>query len=170
MKIRSGFVSNSSSSSYVIAFVTKPDSWGHLWERMFPEGDMYLEDWGRKVSTPDLARNVYELILAQGTPATKKEIAAFVRGIGDLDSGYRSPPINEDYATNEAYEKAHKAHWDSWQREVAQNEKAIVNNFWKANKGSYILCCTFSDHNSLDIFLHNGEGLSHFPHLFLSQH
>jgi len=168
MKIRTGFVSNSSSASYIIAFDRKPNTVGELWDVMFPDGATRVKEFGRTVSTIDLATHMFERIHSQKRSATIKSMLGYAYG---MHHDWRiDGPREEDYATTAEFEEARRAFWDKRHKEERREEKKSVDKFRKENKGKFIVCCTFSDHDSIEIFLHNGEGLDHLPHIFISKH
>ena len=80
MKIRKGFVSNSSSSSFIIGFARKPTSAEELHSWMFPDGTVSIAPYGDNGLTSNRAAEiVYNDILKQD-PLTHAEIAEDAAG------------------------------------------------------------------------------------------
>lgn len=79
MKSRSGFVSNSSSSSFIIGFDTKPKSAAELCELLF--GDMdFVQYYDRAYSTTDIANVIFNDLKGQRTASVKKIIETVASG------------------------------------------------------------------------------------------
>ena len=73
MKIRLGFVSNSSSSSFIVSFHTSPESVEEVRKQMF--GDKSAKDiWTDEVTIGSITKQVFKDIQQAGKPANKKEI------------------------------------------------------------------------------------------------
>jgi len=81
MKIRTGFVSNSSSSSFLVGFKNKPKTRDELRDLMFSdlEGDVIVYDYS--LSIDHIVRRVFS-DLKDKPPMTKDQI------IEEIDSGY----------------------------------------------------------------------------------
>jgi hypothetical protein len=61
MKIRNGFVSNSSSSSFVVAFPRKPETVEEIYNLLFGKGFLLKEPYGMKgVTVEDICKRIYE--------------------------------------------------------------------------------------------------------------
>lgn len=71
MKSRSGFVSNSSSSSFIIGFETKPKSAAELCNLLF--GDMdFVQYYDKAFSTSDIANTIFNDLKGVRTASAKK--------------------------------------------------------------------------------------------------
>ena len=90
MKIRSGFVSNSSSSSFIVAFPKKPKSKNELSEMMFP-GDPHgvvpnpwksLDEYDPGLTNPSVVEQVFSDLTSQKKKVSTKEL------IDELSSRY----------------------------------------------------------------------------------
>lgn len=178
MKIRNGFVSNSSSSSFVVALPHKPESAEDLKQMMFGKQDwhyagIYYET--QDVSTKDIADSVFSSISKK---ATKKEIYESIRSgwfefyiHPDILPGMYNPHEETrelDYKKdaekiNLVYEKANKI-----------NDKRaldIANAFIRENKGKFIFVVSYSDNDSPWHSLLEHSGIFHrLPHITTSYH
>lgn len=66
MKIRNGFVSNSSSSSFIVKFPKIPNSVEEIEQMMFGSSyEVFLEGWTQKFKTKDVAKQVFDDMLNQ---------------------------------------------------------------------------------------------------------
>jgi hypothetical protein len=64
MKLRKGFVSNSSSSSFIVVFPKKPDTVEELYDMMFPRGLTELEYYETTLTTKEISKRVLkELVI-----------------------------------------------------------------------------------------------------------
>ena len=59
MKIRQGFVSNSSSSSFIIAFKDVPESAREMLDTLFPGGEAIVKCYDHEMFTTDIAEQVF---------------------------------------------------------------------------------------------------------------
>jgi len=154
MKIRTGFVSNSSSSSFVVAFLHKPKSAKDLKEMMFGKQEWHYSniygDGDKDVSTQRIADSVFADIKRK---ATKKQIFTSI-GNGYFSS-YIIPEIfpgfyqGEDAChlsyQNEDEKKEIERIWKEQEEVNAQRAKAIADAFYAANKDKYIVVLSYAD-------------------------
>lgn len=196
MKTRSGFVSNSSSSSFVVAFKKKPDGKYAVLELLFPEDNEgkvigvknpYGEDG---VDALSAAAIVWDQLKDQ-KPLTKKDIREEI-GSGWFDghpdfNGFRTADvIREEY-----YEKFKKNIYDADADPVwkARHKKAQDKDFkdyaeacdraakdacektYPMFKGKKAYRFTFSDNDgSVFATLEHGDTFRNLPHIRVSHH
>lgn len=189
MKIRTGFVSNSSSSSFILGFDKKPKSAEELSKMMFGA----VEGWqnheyneGVKVLNIDAARSLFEQL---DEPLTQKQaIETIQRGHFDgfPELSYHFPPevkaiedeykkkYNEDiYQGRESKDKEKQKMWNKfhklWQKHLKEQTdtvnkaaKKYFNEELKEKfKGKKMFYVSYSDDSSLGSHMeHSGVLLS----------
>lgn len=83
MKVRMGYVSNSSSSSFVVAFPHKPKDVADLKQMMFGKQEWHYSGWGDSkeadISVQQIAENVFDKI---------KKIATKAEMVASLENGW----------------------------------------------------------------------------------
>lgn len=155
MKFRLGFVSNSSSSSFVIAFHHKPKDAEDVREMLFGKQQWHYtgfsyDDEDTDVSTKVLAENVFSKIKKK---ATKQEILDSIqhgwfdgwKGVfPGHDSSYDEEYHRMDHSAPD-YEKRRDAYWEKQDKENEKRAKDIVKAFRSLNKDKYIVVMSFSD-------------------------
>ncbi len=82
MKIRNGFVSNSSSSSFVVAFPEKPKTEQELRDMMFPPATTEIQpyDFCEAIPVAAIVKQVLKEIQVQGRTASQARIAKCLQG------------------------------------------------------------------------------------------
>ncbi len=165
MKIRRGFVSNSSSSSFIVAFPRKPVDVEDLKEMMFGKQEWHYSSIGEDdVPTLLIARKVFDRM---GEPATSEEVFESIRG-GWFDSylipesypGYASYYNDPEYKAIDnrllgvPKEKQRVLRLDMqreiWGKYIEINDKRaknIADAFCGVSKDNYIVVLRFSDND-----------------------
>ena len=156
MKIRIGFVSNSSSSSFVIAFPHKPKDVADVNKILFGKQEWHYTrlsygDEESDVSTQTLAENVFKKIKKK---ATKQEILDSIQNgwfdeyfslPGHNDTAWDSPEYKALNRSDKDYEKKRDALWEKFSKEDEKRAAAIAEAFRRVNKDKYIVVMEFSD-------------------------
>lgn len=158
MKIRKGFVSNSSSSSFIVAFPTKPKSVEELREMMFGDKQEFHNQWDGDEfwTSQDVAEIVWKDMQEQ-KPKNIKEIAKELRTgwyfEGILDKHFaksRNMKFGSDewHEENNRHEKEMKAASEKKAKEFKDKSKSNIFIFeYSDNDGSL-----FSNMEHGDIF------------------
>jgi hypothetical protein len=190
MKIRNGFVSNSSSSSFIVGFSKIPTSPEALEIEMF--GSRCEINWiDVDVKNSDfIARRVFNDIKT-GTRLTKKKALDVVlegsfpgqppyhfeqdRESDKIEKAYKEETGKDvwddsaDPKIEKLYRKTQKKEWadDSRVRKIAA--KALLEGFWPSVKGKKVFRFEYADDGGEGIFEHSNI-FSRFPHIQISKH
>lgn len=159
MKIRTSFVTNSSSNSYIVAWNKKPSDLESLYEMTgFSENDTMNTEY-RKDQI--LASTVLAFILEN--TAKKNEI----KRARDKNMNYWNP--QDSYIYNLSDEKRR----EYWRLESVLGEvysKQEINKFLKKNKGKHIRVYNFSDSGNIECICHDGIPFKNVEHMVISNH
>lgn len=168
MKERNGFVSNSSSSSFIVGFKTMPRSAQEVEALLFPDGEIYDNQW----PNIDFATTVFNEMNGK-LPMTLTEIC------DELCSGWA---INMD-----DWEKAHKdelnacykdkgmslmgKYIEKERKERDKRAKILAKSWTKQNPGLLYFCFEYSDEGGgyYSVMEHGGL-FSNLPHKVVSKH
>lgn len=185
MKIRTGFVSNSSSSSFVVAFDEIPESAYDLQELLFGDAREW-ECYDEKVPTKTLAQIVWRDIQGQlhKLPYSLEDIAEDMHNLVYWKMFYIEEEIPElpGCFTSKQYRKHY---WEEYkekgperdaarkeeERELSARQEEAAREFLEANKGKVILRFDYSD-NDGTVFstLEHGGIFQNLPHKQISNH
>ena len=156
MKIRTGFVSNSSSSSFVVAFPHKPKDVEDLKKMLFGKQEWHYTGYYSEGDSPtqEIAENVFKKI---GKKATAKDmIESIAHGwfcdfdnfVGILPGCYsrdNDPDFEQiDLKDPKRMEKLEEK-WAAEEKENNKRAKDIVDAFRRMNDDKYIVVMSFSD-------------------------
>lgn len=149
MKIRQGFVSNSSSSNFILAFNEKPKSVDELKNLLFGDKETFgYRDFA--VPTIDIAEAVYDQL---NKPLNLDEI------LHELSSGWLDgvtvdrwddPNLPEMWIKDQNGKEIYNPEYDDYMDHV--KEKELVNaleyfNKWKCPDNQIYFCVSFGDEN-----------------------
>lgn len=196
MKTRAGFVSNSSSSSFLVVFPRRPKSTIDLKKMVYGASEEISKTYSEKekISTDVLAAHMWDQIRNK-KPAGKQEMCAF------LSNGYE---VYEE-AEKEAYSKMVIKPLEHSEREKRKREiinKEDIKKFeeeqlklsrelWKSadiiakrmgkkraeefakkhvKKNSFVCVFEFEDHSDVGCQLEHGDTFRNFPNVTVSHH
>lgn len=166
MKIRNGFVSNSSSSSFVISFHTNPKNVDEVRRQMF--GDQIYHEGH---STLTIAEHVFRQIQEQGK-ATREQVFDSIHngwfgpykglpGYFDMWKTLR----HLDFGTKE-YKEAEKKGDET----NTKHAKAIVDKFMEDNKGRTLFVVEYADDTEWGGMMEHSGIFDNIPHIQTSYH
>lgn len=158
MKFRNGFVSNSSSSSFIVAFANIPSDAKELQKMLF--GDIKVVDiYDYSVSTEQMAKIVFEDMQEDGAviedgEVTKEVNSGWFPGMPDYDYDWKDEKARDEY-----YSECDKA------------AEKLAKKFIEANRGSNIFIFEYCD-NDGPVFstMEHADIFSRLPHLKISKH
>jgi hypothetical protein len=155
MKIRNGFVSNSSSSSFIIAFDEKPDSIEKIQKHL--PSTISISNYGYDLY--EVAKRIFYLINDSSQQG--------INSIYDkMQYGYvfGEPEYDWNRDRNDSnYEKEFERKRNDFYLQKAKD-------FVESNKDKYIVCFSVEDYNDLDAFIESGSCFIKVPHIKISQH
>lgn len=170
MKIRNGFVSNSSSSSFVVAFPEKPTSVEHIREMMFKDEKSFpnpypWDDREKEFSTLKISETVCNDISNQ----TANDIENIVEGFGGwLEGSPENPDVwHREDLTQEEKDKI----WNDWDKSYDKYQRDTAMKFIESHKDMFIYVFEYSD-NDGDYFctLEHGGIFDNLQHVKISRH
>jgi len=162
MKTRSGFVSNSSSSSFIIALPHMPEDVKELQNWLFFEDTEvfvgpYEGDWPVAVVTERVFNDLKDL-----KALTKKQM------IDSLCDGWFDTMFKIDEFYEGADHRLNLKKWDKYKREEATE---IVNQFIKSHSKMKFFIVNYEDGNgAFESALEHGDLFERVPHLVISHH
>jgi len=180
MKIRTGFVSNSSSSSFVIDFPHKPKDAEDVKKMLFGKqewyyADIYAGEGITDVPTLGISEKVFSEINKE---ATDQELFDSLHD-GWFEDFYHVYPGQIDCYEDPAYRaldykdpndrKKIDEISEEYEKENTKRVKDIVKAFQNMNKGAYIVVMSFSDNDGEALEEHSGI-FERLPHIKTSYH
>jgi hypothetical protein len=164
MKRRKGFVSNSSSSSFILSIPRKPKDKEDLFNFMFFDGDTEYVDPYEDKSYPmeDVVSAVMSQLVDQ-KPMTKDEMVYLVN-CGHIDHPFLDNlELFKDADGNYQWEEREKL-----QKEIAED---VVKDFSRVHKNKEFYNVSFSDNEGdLNGAIEHGSAFDRIPHLRCSFH
>lgn len=185
MKIRNGFVSNSSSSSFLVAFKKRPRTVQDVRDVLFPDGQSELHYYDNWMKVEEVCKTVLSDIKGHRSLKTKRILGDRLRE-GWFD-GYKGLPGIVDWNWEDSQklrEEAHakpesdkrrfdKVHADQ-KRERDENKlrsEAIGQKFLDENLDAYIFEFEYCDNDgSYGAIMEHGGTFDKVPHITISKH
>jgi len=159
MKYRNGFVSNSSSSSFIVGFKERPKSVEEMQKLLFGEKETFSDSWGDH-SYP--ASQVAKTIFDDLTVAMKKGEV-----VESLNSGWL-PGINYN-----SFKKAgtNDIDWDAYNAACKKKAGELAEEFIEKNSDCKFYEFEYSDNDgSYYCTLEHGGVFDNLPHKQISHH
>jgi hypothetical protein len=175
MKMRTGFVSNSSSSSFIVAFPKRPTSVDEVEELLFGELEgEHIDDWTKKVvcTNREIAALVYGAILAQNDCGPMEE--DIVKELMYYNYKGRSKPV-KPYA--DWHDKKAVKNQDRRERRIVEKDvKKFLkdNHVWTLDSPDddrgVVYTFEFSDSSKMGSILEHDGIFARLPHFRASKH
>lgn len=172
MKIRSGFVSNSSSSSFVVAFKKVPESVEELQKLLFGKGKTYPKPYAgtdkeQGWTAEEVAYTVWEGI-KHGHPLLAEHVKNTFRVSGSM---FGDPKFTYSKKYHKLSEEQQQKQYGKHERklEVFRNKKS--KEFLNANPGCTFYRFEYSDNDgTYYAALEHGNLFRRLPHVRFSHH
>jgi hypothetical protein len=161
MKIRTGFVSNSSSSSFIVTFDKIPESEQELKKILFGKRKIFGKDYnGSEYTTEQIAEIIWK-DLCEKLPNNWLDIERDFEACGedapkDPWDDYCKTPSAKELAD---YDVAYKAY---------REEK--LKQFVAKNKDKFTFVFEYGDHGRFGDVIENGDPFKNVSHMMFSKH
>ena len=161
MKHRNGFVSNSSSSSFIVCFPTKPETVDELHNMMFPRSMESIEYCDIEANTKEMSQQVFKDI--QESPEETDT--------DKLISGYSGDYEDKDVRNMFNIMKQINRGFDEYGSQANEIRTNAFKEFLEKNKDSYICMLSYSDNDgNMHIVMEHGDIFRNIPHVRFSRH
>jgi hypothetical protein len=176
MKTRSSFVSNSSSSSFVVVFPYRPQSQAELQELMFPNAVKEICLWGdleETTPTDTIVEHVWNDIQKymekSFAPEELLECMGFVMPEEYLNQ-IPLPWTNYKDLTEKERKKAYDVYSKKCNKIKSAWAKKTLENIYQANPNAFIFPVSYSDHDPLGAVLEHGDIFRNLQHWRFNNH
>jgi len=167
MKIRNGFVSNSSSSSFLVAFPRNPKNLEDVQDMVFgiekhfsqPYSD--FDGWPADYTAEEISQVIWDGVKKQ-IPNNRNIVLSAMHNVYDDYKAFEIPAKNPQYPGD--YDYDYKGF------EEANNK--IVLDFMDTHKGCFFYCFEYSDNGEghRGCAMEHGDLFHNLPHLVSSNH
>ena len=156
MKIRNGFVTNSSSSTFVVAFPRKPESADDVHKMLFT-GRKELSAYDEAVSTIDAAQYIFDCIGSQ----EPNEVSKIGEELESNSGRYRRDFMGLDG-------KFDDDRFEAW---LSEQVTLRATQWLKQYPGHFTYIFRFSDNSgNIEATLEHGDTFMDVPHEVISHH
>jgi hypothetical protein len=166
-KFRNGFVTNSSSSSFIVSFDKVPRTLKEVKKLLFTKDQVAYSGYYSTecFSINDVAERVYQEI----ETAKSRSEEDLKR---DMDGYFDDAPDYCEYTRGLDYKsKEYKVAYERFIKDHAEYIDKKYNAFMEKNKDKVVLTLNFSDNNGpLESAIEHGDLFNRLPHIKVSHH
>lgn len=171
MKTRHGFVSNSSSSSFIVAFDKVPESQEELKVMLFGDAEVYANPWYNPKydtipgwSTTEVAETVWKDLQGK-KPLSNAEI------IEEINNGYFPGYPDPDWNATGDTPEERRLYWDRFVKQVREAAEKFYADNKSEFEGKTVFAIGYSDNDGAYFSaLEHGDLFHELPHLRISHH
>ena len=165
-----GFVTNSSSSSFIVAFDKVPNSWEEVLEMLFDADKATVEKYGLSMDTKQVAQIVFADISKQ-TPNNLEELKETFSGFDVGIEKYKNfKKLDRQLLDSSTSEEWHKI-YNELQILSEEFEEINFKKFLEKNKGKQLYSFSYSDNDGTQRTLMEHAGIfENLPHVQISRH
>ena len=172
MKIRNGFVSNSSSSSFIVAFPSKPRGAGEtrimVFKNASPNSIISRFDDSDKSTVKQISEFIYKDIKSKES-ASLKEVEAFFQGASEYDFPNYFPKI--EYGDPKDTKEEGDKRWKEYEEKTEIAAKKMAKEFYDKYKDNFIYIVEYSDNDSdFMAMMEHSEIYENLPYKVISNH
>lgn len=157
MRIKTNFITNSSSSSFIVCFNEKPETIEQMKKMLFGNRQEFSHPYDDDTywNTDTIAKVVFE----ETVPATAEEIFQFFYGMND-DGLYESCFLGDG-----------KFDWERYRAQMKFIAEDKFQKFFKENAGKFIAIYEFSDNDgAMHTAMEHGDLFRNVEHIKRSNH
>jgi hypothetical protein len=176
MKIRTGFVSNSSSSSFIIALPGMPESAVQLHAWLYPEGPISIQPYDDAMPSEAVAQRVFHDIQDTDTHIVNPSPLELQFGVNPLSRLFNSSGLMAEGRPSDRHLWRLPYGSEEESRATAEHEEKmtrfaekLAETFYRDNKGSSFFKVDYADDGG-EAVLEHGDIFRNVPHVRISNH
>jgi len=164
MKIRNNFVSNSSSSSFILALSQKPQNVDEMQRLLFADDKTFPSTYGdEEYDVRDISQIVLDKI-GKSSELSIEQIAEYIA------NGYFDGIISEDMLHSICKLRDGTTDWDAYDKAKRSMSLDEAKAFAKRWAGKVFVCLEISDDTRIGNDMEHGDLFARIPHLTISNH